>query len=81
MLNWKEEGEGRLYGDKKTHSRILVPGLWILVPGWENPLKFHSSRNLEGGFQNGNIFLHKQTQEASICKTGFPEQKHAPNFL
>ena len=28
------------------------------------------------GFQNGNSFLHKQTQEASICKTGFQEKKN-----
>ena len=32
------------------------------------------------GFQNGNIFLHKQTQEASICKTGFQEKNMLRTF-
>ena len=33
------------------------------------------------GFQNGNIFLHKQTQEASICKTGYQETKRLGIFI
>ena len=32
------------------------------------------------GVQNGNSFLHKQTQEASICKTGFPEKNMLRTF-
>ena len=32
-------------------------------------------------FQKENIILHKQTKEASICKTGFPQKKEAQNFL
>ena len=32
-------------------------------------------------FQNENIILHKQTKEASICKTGFPPQKRGPKLF
>ena len=34
-----------------------------------------------GRFQKENIFLHKQTKEASICKTGFSKKTSAPNCL
>ena len=32
-------------------------------------------------FQNENIFLHKQTKEGSICKTGFPKKNCSDFFI